>query len=310
MKLFNTETQQIEHFQPLDDQVILYAIGRKPVEEMELSHLFLYSTVDVLARYLEMQDLRTDYVQIIADPPGQPPSEEWARQFTEAMSSLNMCPPDYLSDTVEELETVTRYLGRHGDIRVEDAASSPAQTESAIDQSLPARIRLQTAAVNFSTSTGDPPQDPIPAEDMLRRVSSDAVRIYLAQHHYRSSWTYDQVLLEKAAQHAERLSAAMNAISTGQRPVNTTPAQNRFKAALDNDLDTAKAIATLLNCADEILFRAANDYQVDDAQAALRQMASVFGLRLDREQSQDQVIAGWHEYHNQIERGHESTGVD
>jgi cysteinyl-tRNA synthetase len=104
------------------------------------------------------------------------------------------------------------------------------------------------------------------------------------------------VILEKAAQYAERLDAAMKAISTGDRPLNATPAQNRFVAALDNDLDTRKGVATLLNLADEILFRAPNGYSINDAQDALWQMASVFGLRLNRERPEERVASGWADY--------------
>ena len=51
------------------------------------------------------------------------------------------------------------------------------------------------------------------------------------------------------------------------------------------------ALASLLNLADEIIFRAENGYRVSEAQAALRQMAGVFGLRLD--EAEPGVIIGW-----------------
>ena len=72
-------------------------------------------------------------------------------------------------------------------------------------------------------------------------------------------------------------------------------------AALDNDLDTRKGVATLLNLADEILFRASNGYTIDDAQGALRQMASVFGLRLGKEGPEERVISGWADYRQRAE---------
>ena len=142
--------------------------------------------------------------------------------------------------------------------------------------------------------------------DLLQRFSPDALRIYLAQHHYRQPWTYDEVDLKRAAQSAEKIKVAMTAVSTGPQPINLTPALNRFMAAMDNDLDTLKGIATLLNLADEILFRASNGYQIEEAQAALRRMASVFGLRLNEEESEMRVVSGWNKHRHHFKEKHMS----
>lgn len=305
MKLFNTKTQQIERFQPPNEQALLYLIGCIPGEEMQFSHLFLYCTIDGLIRYLEMSGVRVQYAQRLDASADQLQLKEWADNFAEIMRALNVRPPDYFWEMAGELDTDIHLAGQSGSIRAESAVSPPAQTESVVGQQLSAQFNLQTAAVS-----PDPSANPATAEEMLQRFSGDAIRIYLAQHHYRSPWAHDPILLEKAAQLAERLSAAMDALSTGDRPLNVVPVQNRFQAALDNDLDTVKAIATLLNLADEILFRAANDYQVENAQAALRQMASVFGLRLDRRSPEDRVIAGWRNYQEQISSAGESSAAN
>lgn len=172
-----------------------------------------------------------------------------------------------------------------------------AQAEAAHEQEPLARFWLHTAMVahedeKMSKSLGNL----VMVRDLLQRYPADALRLYLAQHHYRQPWTYDEVALGKAAQAAEKLKAAMTAVSSGETVINTQPAQNRFTAVMDNDLDTSKGIATLLNLADEILFRAPNGYQVDEAKAVLRRLAAIFGLRLDAEQAEAQVIMGWHEH--------------
>ena len=97
--------------------------------------------------------------------------------------------------------------------------------------------------------------------------------------------------LDKAAQCAERLAAAMTAVNSGHQLININPAQSRFQAAMNNDLDTTMAFASLLNLADEIIFRAEAGYRVSEAQATLREMAGVFGLRLD--EAEPDVIVGW-----------------
>jgi cysteinyl-tRNA synthetase len=127
--------------------------------------------------------------------------------------------------------------------------------------------------------------------DLLQDYSADALRLYLAQHHYRQPWAHDEMELEKAVQCAEKLAVAMTAVNSGHKLINVNPVQSQFQAALNHDLDTNLALASLLNLADEIIFRAENGYRVSEAQAALRQMAGVFGLRLD--EAEPSVIIGW-----------------
>jgi cysteinyl-tRNA synthetase len=259
---------------------------------------------DVLVRYLEVKGPGVRYTHIDdgALSEDQPQSKKAAWDFARTMRSLNVRPPDYL------VRPAAHHFESNIDILVEGAASpsiadDDPEAATTSNQIPPARFRLQTAMVKRDQSNDLLSTDLIPVEEMLQRFSGDAIRIYLGQYHYRSPWTHDQIRLEKAAKHAEKLNAAMKAMSTGDRLLNITPLQKRFEAALDNDLDTVKAIATLLNLADEILFRAPNDYLVEEAQMALRQMATVFGLRLDRELPEGRVITGWREYRERIGPG-------
>jgi hypothetical protein len=64
---------------------------------------------------------------------------------------------------------------------------------------------------------------------------------------------------------------------------------------------TASSADNPRNLADEILFRAPNGYQIDEAQALLRELAAIFGLRLDAEQAEAKVLMGWHEHKQQFE---------
>lgn len=276
MKLFNTKTRKTEQLQAPGGQVTLYVAGQRPEEEWQISQLFLFCMLDVLVRYLELTGLRVNYGYIVDNglSEDQSPLEAWPENFAETLRLLNVRLPDNSSEpaTVRPEDTIDILVTGHDS---SDAASTGNQLP-------PARLELRTAAVTQAEPiTAETLAGPMSVKEMLQRYSSDALRIYLAQHHYRSPWAHDQIRLDKAAQHAEKLSAAMTAKSTGQRRLNTTPVRRRFEAALDNDLDTVKAIATLLNLADEILFRAPNDYLIDDGQMALRQMAAVFGLRLD-----------------------------
>jgi len=223
------------------------------------------------------------------------------------LQSLNVGPPDYLSwpigdgspaPTYGQDQPVDIYL-YNLEARPESDDGSESGLGSSDSKASSARFKLQVATVN-GAGQGDSMENPVAVDDLLQRFSADAIRIYLARHHYRAAWAHDEVALQKASQHAERLDAAMQAVSTGDRPINIRPIQNRFTAAMDNDLDTVKGLATLLNLADEILFRAPNGYSIDDAQVALQKMAAIFGLRLNRELVEESVVDGWNEFRKQV----------
>jgi hypothetical protein len=266
--------------------------------------------MDVLIRYLEeMKGWPVKYAQVTAGFNGndrrQPAENQRVGRFIERMRALNVRPPEHSSGSIgDTMALFVHYPGQAIDLCMDSVQSqfgcNSAQMGSPNNQAPPIRFRLQVAVIDQVDSEGSR-WSVSTLGDMLRRFSADAIRVYMAQQHYRSPWAYDEVILEKAAQYSERLNAAMEAIGTGDRPLNIVPARNRFMAALDNDLDTRKGIATLLNLADEILFRAANGYSIDKAQDALRQMASVFGLRLDEEGPEERVVSGWADYRQRTE---------
>ena len=67
MKLFNTQTQQIESFQPVGNEVTLYVCGMTPYDTTHMGHAFTYCAADVLVRYLEMKGWPVKYGQNVTD---------------------------------------------------------------------------------------------------------------------------------------------------------------------------------------------------------------------------------------------------
>ena len=125
--------------------------------------------------------------------------------------------------------------------------------------------------------------------DLLRQWSPDALRLYMAMHHYRSPWSHDPSELEAAARLAEKLrQAAVLAAGPGMT-IDTAPHQQAFFAAMDQDLDTAGALTALESLAEVIL----QGGEVAAAQAALRQGGSILGLRLDAAAPEARVQTGW-----------------
>lgn len=101
----------------------------------------------------------------------------------------------------------------------------------------------------------------IMVRDLLGRWSADAVRLYLASHHYRHSWSFSEELLQEAEARAERLQAA---VGHDQLPVNhshsgqalraeTENARQAFSAAMDDDLNAPQALQAVEGLAVAIL---------------------------------------------------------
>jgi L-cysteine:1D-myo-inositol 2-amino-2-deoxy-alpha-D-glucopyranoside ligase len=125
--------------------------------------------------------------------------------------------------------------------------------------------------------------------DLLQRWSPDALRLTMAMHHYRSPWSYEIAELHNAARLVEKLTQAVTVNIREGEFIDPAPHERAFQAAMEQDLDTAGALSALENLADAIL----QGGDVAEAQGALRRAGSVFGLRLDDEEPETRVQAGW-----------------
>ncbi|HZO72929.1 MAG TPA: cysteine--tRNA ligase [Ktedonobacteraceae bacterium] len=67
MKLFNTLTQSLETFTPVDNTVRIYVCGVTPYDTTHLGHAFTYVSFDTLIRYLEYCGYTVRYVQNVTD---------------------------------------------------------------------------------------------------------------------------------------------------------------------------------------------------------------------------------------------------
>jgi L-cysteine:1D-myo-inositol 2-amino-2-deoxy-alpha-D-glucopyranoside ligase len=105
--------------------------------------------------------------------------------------------------------------------------------------------------------------------DLLDRVPGAALRLLLASHHFRSSWTYDDQELDVASERLARYRAAMTSNTTAD-PAAIEDFQQRFFARLDDDLDTPGALAVL----DEAAATAGGE-------AVLGPLLDVLGVRVE-----------------------------
>ncbi len=133
--------------------------------------------------------------------------------------------------------------------------------------------------------------------DLLKTYSPDALRLYLGSHHYREAWSYEEKDLQAAQALAETLReaalAARGGAAGGQR-ASLSPARYiaEFREAMENDLQTPRAVQALAGLAQGIL-EAVREQDVQEAQEALRKYGRVFGLTLGANGPEERVIKGW-----------------
>lgn len=137
--------------------------------------------------------------------------------------------------------------------------------------------------------------------DLLPQYHPDAIRVYLASHHYRQPWTFYWEDLQSAVELAELLREAATMQAGDKAP---TPAmceafgrgKQRFIAALEDDLNTPAALAALEDMAVQLRAGAEAGYNMRHARALFRQFATIFGLRLDAPEPEPRVTLGWYEH--------------
>jgi len=126
MQLFNSLSQQIETFVARDDEVKLYVCGITPYDTAHLGHAFVFTTFDILVRYLRSQRLRVVYVENVTDIDdplferarelGNISWDQLAQQETESflreMQVIHVVMPDHFVRASEQLPTMFSLIER------------------------------------------------------------------------------------------------------------------------------------------------------------------------------------------------------
>ena len=118
-------------------------------------------------------------------------------------------------------------------------------------------------------------------DDVLDRYGADALRMFIVTSHYRSPLTYGEEALDAARAGAERLrqAAFSKGVAEGD-PLNPSETRERFTEAMDDDLNTPRALAALFHLARAINRAHDAGHDASDAQATLRELAGVLGFTL------------------------------
>ncbi|HZP27153.1 MAG TPA: cysteine--tRNA ligase [Dehalococcoidia bacterium] len=123
----------------------------------------------------------------------------------------------------------------------------------------------------------------IPIDEVLERFGRDALRIFILGSNYRSPLTYSIEILESAARGAQRLRTAAGQTGGEGRPaLDPLPYRQRFLDSMEDDFNTAGAIAALFDLAREINRGRDEGRDIAEAVTTLRSLAGdVLGLTLE-----------------------------
>lgn len=138
---------------------------------------------------------------------------------------------------------------------------------------------LQLGQEKMSKSLGNL----ITIKEALNKFGPDALRLFVLSSHYRSPITYTEENVIAASRGVQRLRQAAfsdDDTTDNDNAVDGKPFENRFIEAMDDDFNTAQAVAVVFDLAREINRGLKAKMQVDKAKETLVELAGVLGLTL------------------------------
>jgi cysteinyl-tRNA synthetase len=167
-----------------------------------------------------------------------------------------------------------------------------AQTEAYTGKSPFARIwmhnaLLQLSGDKMSKSLGNL----VTIAEALGQYGGDALRMFVISSHYRSPSSYTDDALDAAKSGVERLrNAAFSESGRGER-LEPGDARQRFSEAMDDDLNTPRALAALFDLTRDINRVGAAGGDTADARALLRELCGVLGFTLSAREASSKEAA-------------------
>jgi cysteinyl-tRNA synthetase len=122
MKLYNTQSRQLEEFDPQAHPIRLYVCGITPYDTTHLGHAATYCAFDVLIRYLEYRGGVVNYCQNVTDIDDDTIREarkrgtnwrdlgnQWTAHFIRDMIALNVRPPDHYPRATDVIPEIIQF---------------------------------------------------------------------------------------------------------------------------------------------------------------------------------------------------------
>jgi cysteinyl-tRNA synthetase len=135
----------------------------------------------------------------------------------------------------------------------------------------------------------------VTVQDARAKYSSDAIRLWVLQSHYRSPTVLTDTSFDQAetALRSIRIAAGVSP-RTGGEKVDASALRQRFVEAMDDDLNTPRAVATLFEVCRAINREDSAGHDTTSLKQLLDEITGVFGLTLeetDREEQADGISA-------------------
>ena len=122
----------------------------------------------------------------------------------------------------------------------------------------------------------------VSVEEALGRYHADSLRLYFLSSHYRSPLQFSEEGCAAMERSAERLRHALTRNGGGtEQALDPTELHTRFLTAMDDDLNTPRALAALFDLAREINRAHDSGHNVSNAQASLRHLGNLLGLSME-----------------------------
>lgn len=116
--------------------------------------------------------------------------------------------------------------------------------------------------------------------EVLEHYRPEEIRYFMLSSHYRSPLNYSTEQLDNARASLDRFYTALRGVPTDGTAADNSDYEQRFRAAMDDDFNTAEAIAVLFEIAREInrIRKDAGDQAAANSAALLRKLAGILGL--------------------------------
>ncbi|MDH4299788.1 MAG: cysteine--tRNA ligase, partial [Dehalococcoidia bacterium] len=216
----------------------------------KLSHRNLSEMIPKDANYEEKKEYPLDFALWKASKPGEPFWESpWGKGRPGWHIECSAMALKYLGDSID-------IHGGGQDLVFPHHENEIAQSEGFTQETPFVRYWLHNGLMQLdkqkmSKSTGNL----VSVKDALAHFSSDAIRLFVLGSNYRNPLTYSEQALEAGERGAERLRGALTPRANADERVallDAGPFEQKFVEAMDDDFNTAQAIAVLFELAKEI----------------------------------------------------------
>lgn len=133
----------------------------------------------------------------------------------------------------------------------------------------------------------------VSVREALDSFSPDALRLFFLSSHYRSPLIYSDDNISSQERAAERLrnAATGNSNESVEAALDAEIFRTRFIEAMDDDLNSPRALAAMFDLSREINREREQGTNVCNAQAILKELSGIFGLTLDAPTSDESTDA-------------------